>query len=229
MGAMDTQLHGLLVLDKPGGLTSRAAINRLQKQLPRGTKIGHTGTLDPLATGVLVVCLGQATRLAEYVQAMPKTYRSTFCLGSRSDTDDAGGNITVTPGAQPVALAEIESALRPFVGEIEQIPPAYSAAKIERPAIVRPGPRGRGGRSASRAASPFMASICFRTPGRFSMSKFAAARGPTFVRSLATWASGSVAGPTSRSFGEPASGRLAWRMRFRSNPISKPFAGRFGR
>src|SRR4051794_643068 len=67
--------NGLLVLDKPGGMTSRDAINRAQRWFPRGTKIGHTGTLDPLATGVLVVCLGRATRLAEYVQAMSKVYR----------------------------------------------------------------------------------------------------------------------------------------------------------
>lgn len=131
MCAAASDFHGLLVLDKPGGMTSRAAINRLQKLLPRGTKIGHTGTLDPLATGVLVVCLGQATRLAEYVQAMPKTYRSTSRMGARSDTDDADGNITVTPGAQQIARAEIEFSLRGFLGEIDQVPPAYSAAKIE--------------------------------------------------------------------------------------------------
>src|SRR5712692_10310163 len=79
-----SSVHGLLVLDKPGGMTSRDAVNRVQAWFPPGTKIGHTGTLDPLATGVLVICLGQATRLAEYVQAMPKTYRSAFLLGARS-------------------------------------------------------------------------------------------------------------------------------------------------
>src|SRR3954462_14438040 len=97
-----SEYHGLLVLDKPGAMTSRDAVNRVQRQLPRGTKIGHTGTLDPLATGVLVVCLGHATRLAEYVQAMRKTYRSTFLLGATSDTDDADGNIAVTPGVVPL-------------------------------------------------------------------------------------------------------------------------------
>src|SRR5437763_16977920 len=99
--------HGLLVVDKPGGMTSRDAVNQVQRQLPRGTKIGHTGTLDPLATGVLVVCLGHATRLAEYVQAMPKTYRSTFLLGATSDTDDADG--TVTPSlVGPLTRGEID-------------------------------------------------------------------------------------------------------------------------
>jgi len=124
------ELHGLLVLDKSGGMTSREAVNRIQRQLPRRTRIGHTGTLDPLATGVLVVCLGQATRLAEYVQAMRKTYRSTFLLGSKSDTDDADGSISATSGATPLPRSDVESALATFIGEIEQTPPAFSAAKV---------------------------------------------------------------------------------------------------
>src|SRR5438045_1765313 len=123
------EYHGLLVLDKPSGMTSRDAVNRIQRTLPRGTKIGHTGTLDPLATGVLVVCLGHATRLAEYVQAMKKTYRSTFLLGATSDTDDADGAITQTNGC-PVTRADIDAAFARFIGEIDQTPPAYSAAKV---------------------------------------------------------------------------------------------------
>src|SRR6516165_4639818 len=121
------EVHGLLVLDKPGGITSRATVNVVQKWFGRKTKIGHTGTLDPLATGVLVVCLGQATRLAEYVQAMRKAYRSTFLLGSRSDTDDADGTIieNATAGFVPPAREEIEAHLRAFVGEIDQVPPAF--------------------------------------------------------------------------------------------------------
>jgi tRNA pseudouridine55 synthase len=125
------ELNGLLVLDKPGGMTSRDAVNRIQRQLPRRTRIGHTGTLDPLATGVLVVCLGQATRLAEYVQAMRKTYRSTFLLGATSDTDDVDGKITPAPTAVPLPRPPVESSLSQFIGEIEQTPPNYSAAKID--------------------------------------------------------------------------------------------------
>ena len=123
-------VNGWLVLDKPGGSTSRDAVNRIQRSLPRNTKIGHTGTLDPLATGVLVICLGHATRLAEYVQAMRKTYRSTFLLGATSDTDDADGIITLVSGSQPRAREDIETAMRMFIGEIDQVPPAYSAAKL---------------------------------------------------------------------------------------------------
>src|SRR5262245_60055019 len=124
------EYHGLLVLDKPGGMTSRDAVNQIQRKLPRGIRIGHTGTLDPLATGVLVICLGHATRLAEYVQAMSKTYHSTFLLGATSDTDDAEGTITRLPDVQPIPRQRIEEALAQFIAEIEQTPPAYSAVKV---------------------------------------------------------------------------------------------------
>ena len=94
-------MNGLLVIDKPAGMTSRDVVNRVQKWFPRKTKIGHTGTLDPLATGVLVVCIGAATRLTDYVQAMGKTYVSRFRLGATSTTDDADGHVTETPNAVP--------------------------------------------------------------------------------------------------------------------------------
>src|SRR5437660_524935 len=123
-------LHGLLVIDKPGGLTSREVVNRVQGWLPPRTRTGHTGTLDPLATGVLVVCIGHATRLAEYVQAMAKTYRSTFLFGATSDTDDADGKMTPMPNAERLDREQIEHRLAEFVGAIEQSPPAYSAVKI---------------------------------------------------------------------------------------------------
>jgi tRNA pseudouridine55 synthase len=122
--------HGLLVLDKPAGMTSRAALDRAQRWFPRRTRIGHTGTLDPLATGVLVLCLGSATRLTEYVQDMAKTYRSDLLLGATSDTDDADGTITPRTGVTPPDRETVLAAVRDFVGEIEQVPPAYSAAKV---------------------------------------------------------------------------------------------------
>lgn len=124
-------LNGLLVLDKPSGLTSRDALDRAAKWFPRKTKVGHAGTLDPLATGVLVLAVGQATRLIEYVQAMLKAYRTRIRLGATSDTDDADGTVTVNPAAGPVEEAAVRAALTAFVGEIEQVPPAYSAARVE--------------------------------------------------------------------------------------------------
>jgi tRNA pseudouridine55 synthase len=123
-------IHGLLVLDKPSGMTSRDALDRALPWFPRGTKAGHTGTLDPLATGVLVLCLGTATRLAEYVQDMGKTYRAGIRLGARSDTDDADGTVVPVAVATPPDRAAVEAGLSGFVGEIEQVPPAYSAAKV---------------------------------------------------------------------------------------------------
>ncbi len=124
-------IDGLLVLDKPRGITSREALNRAQRWLPRGTKAGHTGTLDPLATGVLVVCLGGATRLADYVQRMPKEYVSTFTLGAASDSDDADGAVTPTPGAADPGEAAVRAGLAGLVGALAQVPPAYSAAHVE--------------------------------------------------------------------------------------------------
>ena len=109
-------MNGLLVLDKPSGITSRDAVNRVQRWFPKKTKIGHTGTLDPLATGVLVVCVGAATRLADYVQAMGKSYASRFRLGATSTTDDADGEVTETLGAVPPPREQIELTLALLTG-----------------------------------------------------------------------------------------------------------------
>lgn len=122
--------HGFLILDKPAGLTSRDVVNRVQRWFPRGTRIGHTGTLDPSATGVLVIGVGQATRLTEYVQDMDKTYESVFRLGERSDTDDADGTVVAVPDAPIPNRETLVNALAGFVGASEQIPPAFSAAKV---------------------------------------------------------------------------------------------------
>ncbi len=123
-------MNGLLVVDKPIGITSRTAVDRAQKWFHRGTRIGHAGTLDPLATGVLVLCIGSATRLMEYVQRMPKTYRAGILLGATSDTDDADGVITPNANPCPPDRSTIEQALRAFIGKIQQVPPAYSAAHV---------------------------------------------------------------------------------------------------
>lgn len=126
----DVVLSGFLILDKPLGVTSRGAVDRAAHWFARGTRLGHTGTLDPLATGVLVVAIGLATRLTDYVQRQEKTYRAGIRLGARSDTDDAEGTITLSDGVEPMPRETIEGTLRDFVGEIDQVPPAYSAAKV---------------------------------------------------------------------------------------------------
>src|SRR2546430_14718834 len=94
-------MNGLLVLDKPVGLTSRDPVDRALRWSPRKTRVGHTGTLDPLASGVLVLCVGHARRLTEYVQDMAKTYVTDVMLGACSVTDDAEGPITPVVVREP--------------------------------------------------------------------------------------------------------------------------------
>ncbi len=123
-------MFGLLNINKSSGITSRDVVNRVQR-IARGVKVGHAGTLDPLATGVLVVALGPATRLVEYVQQMPKTYVGTFLLGRTSDTEDVAGKVVALDNpAQPTA-GEIDAVLPRFLGTIMQMPPAFSALKIQ--------------------------------------------------------------------------------------------------
>lgn len=122
-------MFGLLNVDKPAAWTSRDVVNRVQR-MARPHKVGHAGTLDPLATGVLIVAIGPATRLVEYVQRMPKTYRATFLLGRTSDTDDTDGDMVEIPGAPIPSREQVQAAIPKFLGTIEQQPPAYSALKI---------------------------------------------------------------------------------------------------
>jgi tRNA pseudouridine55 synthase len=123
-------MFGLLNLHKPAGLSSRAVVNAVDCLLPDGLKVGHAGTLDPMATGVLVLCVGQATRLVPYVQELKKSYRAGFRLGCRSDTDDVTGTVIDVPGAVPPSRDEIEAALAAFRGVILQTPPQYSALRV---------------------------------------------------------------------------------------------------
>jgi tRNA pseudouridine55 synthase len=123
-------MFGILNINKPAGWTSRDAVNRVQK-LVCPAKVGHAGTLDPLATGVLVVCIGKATRLIEYIQQQPKEYQARFLLGQTSPSDDTESEITEIADCHIPTLSEIQAALPQFVGRIEQVPPAYSAVKIQ--------------------------------------------------------------------------------------------------
>jgi tRNA pseudouridine55 synthase len=124
-----TTPFGILNVDKPAGWTSRDVVNRIEG-LVRPAKCGHAGTLDPLATGVLVVCVGRATRLIQYVQQLPKHYRGTFLLGRRSVTDDTEGDVEIVSGAVEPMREAIAATLPQFVGDVEQRPPAHSAIKI---------------------------------------------------------------------------------------------------
>jgi len=127
--SLKVKMFGFLNIDKPAGMTSRDVVNRVQR-LVRPAKTGHAGTLDPLATGVLVVGVGAATRLVEYVQRLPKTYLGTFFLGRESDTEDTDGTVVELPDARVPTQHEIEAILPRFLGTIQQRPPAYSALMV---------------------------------------------------------------------------------------------------
>ncbi|HEX2475883.1 MAG TPA: tRNA pseudouridine(55) synthase TruB, partial [Lacipirellulaceae bacterium] len=121
-------LFGILSINKPSGCTSRDVVNRVERVVCPA-KAGHAGTLDPLASGVLVICVGKATRLIQYVQQLQKQYLATFLLGHYSDTDDAEGEVCALSDAPIPHRVQVEQVLPRFLGDIQQRPPAYSAIK----------------------------------------------------------------------------------------------------
>ncbi len=141
---------GLLNVNKPPGITSRRVVDTVGR-LGAPAKVGHAGTLDPLAAGVLVVAVGGATRLVQYVQRMAKRYLGTFMLGRRSVTEDVEGEVVELPGAPVPTHEALEAAAKRLVGRIEQRPPVFSALKIHgRPAYKL----ARGGKPVELAPRP---------------------------------------------------------------------------
>ncbi len=126
--------NGWLVVDKPVGPTSAQVVGKLKWALRKGghgkVKIGHGGTLDPLASGVLPIALGEATKLSGYLLNGPKSYRFTVAFGTATSTDDAEGEVVATSAVRPTE-ADIQSAIPAFTGPIRQRPPAYSALKVD--------------------------------------------------------------------------------------------------
>ena len=128
MGALWV-MDGILNINKPSGMTSHDAVQKVRR-IMKERRIGHTGTLDPLATGVLVLCVGKATRIARYLVSGEKEYRAVMRLGVTTDTLDAAGNILETRLYSPLDRSDIERAMRRLTGVIMQRPPAYSAVKV---------------------------------------------------------------------------------------------------
>jgi len=121
-------VHGWLIIDKPKGMTSTQVVGKV-RYLLGAQKAGHGGTLDPMATGILPIALGEATKTVQWAMDGRKRYRATIRWGEARDTDDAEGEVTATSDARPDAAA-LETALDGFIGAIEQVPPAYSAIKV---------------------------------------------------------------------------------------------------
>lgn len=126
---IDHPLNGLLVIDKPTGMTSHDVVNRLRR-ITGEKSIGHLGTLDPMATGVLPLLLGKYTRLAQYFSSAEKSYSGTIRFGFSTDTYDAEGQPAGPDLAPALTLDEVRAAAAPFLGETEQMPPSFSAKKI---------------------------------------------------------------------------------------------------
>ena len=126
-------IHGWIILDKPVGLGSTTAVSAVKRILRQAgepkTKVGHGGTLDPLASGVLPIALGEATKLCGRMLDASKAYNFTIRLGEETDTLDAEGEIVATSDVRPT-LEQVEAILPRFTGEIEQVPPAFSGLKI---------------------------------------------------------------------------------------------------
>jgi len=142
-------LHGVLLLDKPLGLSSNDALQKA-KWLLRAEKAGHTGTLDPLATGLLPLCFGGATKFSQLSLDADKRYLATLALGVRTTTGDAEGEVLERQDADHITREQVEAASRAFVGEIDQMPPMYSALKHEGKALYEYARRGMDVQRAAR-------------------------------------------------------------------------------
>lgn len=143
-------LDGILIIDKPSGWTSHDVVAKVRRLLGI-RKVGHTGTLDPSATGVLVLCLGKATRIAEYLVLADKAYRATLCLGVTTDTQDAAGAIVTRHSGPYPEEQTIRSVMQACVGITHQVPPMYSAVKVNGMPLYK---SARAGRTVPRVSRP---------------------------------------------------------------------------
>ena len=178
-------MDGVLVCDKPAGMTSHDVVARVRR-LAGQRRVGHGGTLDPPATGVLVLALGRATRLLPFLPTEPKRYLAEIAFGAETDTLDAAGEVTATADAGMVDEAGLRAALTGFLGPQEQVPPMVSAIKV---AGERLYAKARRGEQVERAPRPIVIhalELLDFTPGTGPRATVAVAcSGGTYVRSLA--------------------------------------------
>lgn len=143
-------MDGIFNIHKPTGMTSHDVVAKMRRLLKQ-RRVGHAGTLDPAASGVLPICAGQATRVAEYLSESGKAYRATIVFGVETDTYDIEGEVTRTASVEQLGRADIEEALKTFLGRQMQVPPRYSAIKIQGQAAYK---RVRAGEELTLAARP---------------------------------------------------------------------------
>ena len=145
----NTSLNGILVIDKPPGLSSARVVSMV-KRLLQVKKVGHAGTLDPFATGVLIVCVNQATRLARFWLNSAKTYQAELCLGIETDTQDPTGTVISTSESIDVPEDKLRTVMKSFVGTMNQAPPVYSALKHQGVPLYRLARKGEPFQKPSR-------------------------------------------------------------------------------
>ena len=134
-------IDGFLIIDKPSGMTSHYVVNIVRKKFNM-RRIGHAGTLDPLATGVLIVLIGRSTKLFDQFSSFPKAYEATMTLGAVTDTADSNGRVIAQYPYEGITVAQVEEALGRFVGDIQQVPPMVSALKVKGERLYRLARRG---------------------------------------------------------------------------------------
>lgn len=175
-------VSGVLVVDKPIGLTSHDVVQIIR----RGTGIrraGHTGTLDPRASGVLVVLIGPAVRLSEYVSASDKRYQATIQLGSSTDTYDSEGTVTMATPVENISEEQFNEILQSYVGEIQQVPPPYSAVKVKGKKAYEMARKGKPVDLEPRIINVFNLEILEWAPPEVVIDVYCSSG--TYVRSLA--------------------------------------------
>jgi tRNA pseudouridine55 synthase len=186
--APDEGAHGLLLIDKPSGITSHDAID-LVRRATSTRKVGHAGTLDPPATGLLLVGVGKATRLLRFLGELPKLYEGTGILGVETDTLDATGNV-VREAPVKATEAELRAAMAALTGQIEQVPPAYSAVKVEGRPLYRAARKGQQVHAPPRRVHVYAFNLRrFQSP-RFEFR--VRCSGGTYVRTLVADVGGSL-------------------------------------
>jgi tRNA pseudouridine55 synthase len=178
-------LDGILVLDKPAGLSSNRAL-QVVKRLYGAAKAGHTGSLDPLATGVLPLCFGEATKFSQFLLDADKAYESTFVLGIATDTGDAEGQVLASRDASALSESDVAAALDDFRGEIEQVPSMFSALKHQGQPLYKLARKGlEVERKARRVVIKQLELRAFRGGPRPEVDIYLECSKGTYVRSIA--------------------------------------------
>lgn len=175
-------VNGVLLLDKPGGLSSNQALQRV-RHLFQAQKAGHTGTLDPMATGLLPVCFGEATKFSAHLLEADKVYRTRVVLGTMTDTGDAEGEVIERRDVPHLTEARIEAVLEDFRGEIDQVPPMVSALKHQGRRLYELAREGKTVARAARRVTVYDARLIGQDEGCFDL-EVRCSKG-TYIRTLA--------------------------------------------